>query len=455
MANTETWYWNETLNISSLIMEIIDFEAGGMTFKAITVRPTNKQVVYDSTAGEGMEYDPYSYGQWVDSNFRTITFSQSPTGALLNFLNANAVKLGSPGISKVEYSGETLINLTADTITANTLLEGVTAHDSSGALIIGTANIPEREQRMLDLDMASGNQIITPDTSIALMDKVTIVKPSTMIPENIKKDVNIGGVVGTMESGGGAQSETWVWDEGFYFLSGLLLDPITIDFKSNGTEYHSIRAGTDAQHWYLYYDDTEAGQGTKDGGMFFDNGYEPYRKMIFSKPITETSCEKLYYQFTEGGYDGESTATKQPPDVALQPSKSVEITANGTTTVTPDVPYDGLQSVEVVANVASEPEGWTVTCNEGIEAIRGYIKPNGEFVDCLKSEVSSALVAPNSIIITIYNIIDDRSTNISSMYESVEITVSRDDFIKGCKIYRVIGSPATLTIEHSSGGTDQ
>lgn len=364
MANTETWYWNETLNISSLIMEIIDFEAGGMTFKAIAVRPTNKQVAYDSTAGEGMEYAPYSYGQWVDSNFRTITFSQSPTGALLNFLNANAVKLGSPGISKVEYSGETLINLTADTITANTLLEGVTAHDSSGALIIGTANIPEREQRTLDLDMASGNQIITPDTSIALMDKVTIVKPSTMIPENIKKDVNIGGVVGTLETTAtGVQNETWVWNDGFYFLSGLISAPITIDFESNGTTYHSIRAGCD-NHWFLYYDDTVVAQGTGDGYMFFKggkwDGYESYRKMIFSKPITEETCEKLYYQFTEGGYDGEPTAVKQPSNIALQPSKTVEITANGITTVTPDVPYDGLQSVEVTTNVESSGGSETI-----------------------------------------------------------------------------------------------
>ena len=95
-------------------------------------------------------------------------------------------------------------------------------------------------------------------------------------------------------------------------------------------------------------------QGTKDGYMFFDEGnYKPYRKMIFSKPITEETCEQLYYQFTEGGYDGEPTAVKQPSNIALQPSKTVEITANGITTVTPDVPYDAIKSVEVVTNVAS------------------------------------------------------------------------------------------------------
>ena len=34
---------------------------------------------------------------------------------------------------------ETLIDLTADTVTASTLMQGYTAHDMSGAPIVGTA----------------------------------------------------------------------------------------------------------------------------------------------------------------------------------------------------------------------------------------------------------------------------------------------------------------------------
>lgn len=41
-------------------------------------------------------------------------------------------------INKVEYNGNTLIDLTSDTVTAETLAEGVTAHDKSGAVIVGT-----------------------------------------------------------------------------------------------------------------------------------------------------------------------------------------------------------------------------------------------------------------------------------------------------------------------------
>ena len=42
-------------------------------------------------------------------------------------------------VNKVIYGGNTLIDLTADTVTAEDLAEGVTAHDKSGAVITGTS----------------------------------------------------------------------------------------------------------------------------------------------------------------------------------------------------------------------------------------------------------------------------------------------------------------------------
>lgn len=42
-------------------------------------------------------------------------------------------------VNKVVYGGETLIDLTADTITADKLAKNITAHDKSGAPITGTS----------------------------------------------------------------------------------------------------------------------------------------------------------------------------------------------------------------------------------------------------------------------------------------------------------------------------
>lgn len=40
--------------------------------------------------------------------------------------------------NKVIYNGNTLIDLTSDTVSTATLLNGITAHDKSGAVITGT-----------------------------------------------------------------------------------------------------------------------------------------------------------------------------------------------------------------------------------------------------------------------------------------------------------------------------
>ena len=45
------------------------------------------------------------------------------------------------GVNKVEANGETLVDLTNDTVTPETLAEGVTAHDASGEQIVGTMSL--------------------------------------------------------------------------------------------------------------------------------------------------------------------------------------------------------------------------------------------------------------------------------------------------------------------------
>lgn len=44
-------------------------------------------------------------------------------------------------VNKVTYGGETLIDLTEDSVTPETLAEGVTAHNKSGTRITGTAKV--------------------------------------------------------------------------------------------------------------------------------------------------------------------------------------------------------------------------------------------------------------------------------------------------------------------------
>lgn len=63
----------------------------------------------------------------------------------------------------------------------------------------------EEETKTLTPDFSSGNQVIVP-TSDKVLSQVTLIKPAQLIPENIKEDVDICGVVGTLESGGGVDT---------------------------------------------------------------------------------------------------------------------------------------------------------------------------------------------------------------------------------------------------------
>lgn len=47
-------------------------------------------------------------------------------------------------VSKVVFNSNTLIDLTQDTVSPSTLADGVTAHDSSGECIVGTAAVTSK-----------------------------------------------------------------------------------------------------------------------------------------------------------------------------------------------------------------------------------------------------------------------------------------------------------------------
>ena len=93
-------------------------------------------------------------------------------------------------------------NLSKVTVTKpSTLAAGNIKTGVSIGGVTGTLEAKKDEEaKTVDLAMASGDQTITP-TSGKVLSQVVVKKPATMLPENIKKDVNIGGVTGTLEGG--------------------------------------------------------------------------------------------------------------------------------------------------------------------------------------------------------------------------------------------------------------
>ena len=120
----------------------------------------------------------------------------------IELTNTNGITLKT----KDKYCSED-IDITPKLQTKEVTTNGtVTSDNGYVGLKEVTVNVPgkEEEAKEVDLAMASGNQTITP-TSGKTLSQVVVKKPATMLPENIKKDVNIGGVTGTLESSGGSE----------------------------------------------------------------------------------------------------------------------------------------------------------------------------------------------------------------------------------------------------------
>ena len=157
------------------------------------------------------------------------------------------------------------------------------------------------------------------------------------------KTAYVGGtkITGTLEaSSSGGAKETWVIKSD---ATGAFATT-QISFTSNGQKFTSIGANDSSGFaTILYYDNNEiAGYDPGTGPYVYEFYNEAYRKLTFDTPPTGALLTWL-----------QSNATKQPDDTAVQDTKALTITSNGTVSVTPDAPYDALKKVDVTVDVAS------------------------------------------------------------------------------------------------------
>ena len=174
------------------------------------------------------------------------------------------------------------------------------------------------------------------------------------------KTAYVGGtkITGTLEaSSSGGAKETWVIkdtapvDENSYELAKT-----DISFASAGAKFVAFEVATDGiVIWLKYYTsaNTVLEPGSFEPGMGDDRFLwknNAYKAITFDTPPTGALLTWL-----------QSNAVKQPDDTAVQDTKAVTITSNGTVSVTPDAPYDALKKVDVTVDVASGGGGFNVS----------------------------------------------------------------------------------------------
>ena len=204
------------------------------------------------------------------------------------------------------------------------------------------------------------------------------------------KTAYVGGtkITGTLEaSSSGGAKETWVIKSN----AGGELVTTQISFTSNGQKFTSIGAnGYSGTFVILYYDNNEvAGYDPGIGGVYeFDN--EAYRKLTFDTPPTGALLTWL-----------QANAVKQPDDTAVQDTKALTITSNGTVSVTPDAPYDALKKVDVTVDVVADVPLVTVTF-KATQFGDEIHSPGEDSFDEMKRMVISAFVGGNILLKDMY-----------------------------------------------------
>lgn len=128
---------------------------------------------------------------------------------------AGADPIAGGYVNQVKYFNTLLIDLTGDTVTPETLAEGVTAHDKSGEQITGTmtaASAPTLQTKLVNPSAVA--QTITPDTGYDGLSEVLVNGDADLTAANIKLGVEIFGVTGTYEGSGSLQASDVVIEGG-------------------------------------------------------------------------------------------------------------------------------------------------------------------------------------------------------------------------------------------------
>jgi len=190
------------------------------------------------------------------------------------------------GYSKVVIGGETKIDLTADTVTADKLASGITAHGKDGELVTGTntfdadtsdANATAAEVLLDKTAYVNGNKVTgTMPNNGAVAGKITDAdtpftiargyhdgsgtvaiddtEKAKLIAENIKEGVEVLGITGTLAPASGvtAQAKTVtptmndqaiLPDTGYDYLSQVTVNKIPVTETPNAAGGTTITVG--------------------------------------------------------------------------------------------------------------------------------------------------------------------------------------------------------------------
>ena len=161
-----TWKASPPFSGNGTLEWEIGFTSNGTHYDKLSISQ-----IYDS--GDRYKFIGYCLGDecnlaydnvaWTNSAYRSIIFDTLPDASLYAKLSSMATVDGL--ISKIEVNGVTLLDLSSDTVTKDTLARGIYAHDKTGKRIRGTmeaSSVPNLQSKSVTYT-SNGTATVTPD----------------------------------------------------------------------------------------------------------------------------------------------------------------------------------------------------------------------------------------------------------------------------------------------------
>lgn len=166
--------------------------------------PEGPVYLYGGFSSQGPDFTDYPFGLMSDPSLPgNICFTETAGTYTVKVENVENIPL----VNKVVFGNETLIDLTSDTVTADKLMQGYTAHDRTGAVITGTATgggTPTLQNKTVS--PSESQQSVQADSGYDGLDTVTVnAISSTYVGSGITRrsssDLTASGATVTVPSG--------------------------------------------------------------------------------------------------------------------------------------------------------------------------------------------------------------------------------------------------------------
>lgn len=230
---------HDSAAIEEKYKRIFSIDCGEWTREELKNCKLNMHVIRE--ADQSYIIDGVDHSDWADLNFCSMM------AADLTVQYETKVQ-----VSKVVFGGNTLIDLTGDTVCREMLAEGITAHDMSGRLITG--KMPNRGSItgiISTLDSPYTVQQGYHDGSGKVW--IDSIEQDKLVPDNIRSGVTVLGVEGTMQPGKkqqivkGMYAKQLTKDDGYSdnFLPANYWGIPTLTVEESGTYALAYSFGTD------------------------------------------------------------------------------------------------------------------------------------------------------------------------------------------------------------------